>query len=155
MVDEVKRFTQLSLAPVSFMAMAFLSCNIAICVMYLIIFASEMGSRRYVNSKTILVSSVLFDAYTSQFVMISFVPFIVLYVLTKKLRPMLKNAKLLAVMYCFFVFLCLAEFLQSLLIFLANANPDLHEHLFRVLMSTGIFVVYCTVGNLFPRIIRH
>ncbi|MDR2766151.1 MAG: hypothetical protein LBB63_01660 [Holosporaceae bacterium] len=155
MIDGVKRFARLALVPTSFMALAFFSCDSAICYLYWAIFVSEIGSRKYVNSKVIFVASLLFDVYTSQFIMISFVPSITLYVLTKKLRHRLRNIGSVAVIYCFFVFLCTGELLQSFLTFLMGAHADPLAHLLRVLMATGIFSIYRAAENLVPRMIRN
>jgi cell shape-determining protein MreD len=136
----------------SFAILSFLSCNLAVCAFYCLIFISEVRTKKYIDFATIFFLSLLFDAYTSRFIGISIIPLASFFAASNQLRSILPNAPIIIQIYCFFMLSCICELFHSMLIFLMTMDLNLTERISQILLATFIMSTFYVADIIFLRI---
>ena len=140
------------LAFICFMALSFLSCDFAFCALYCLLFISEVRGENYINFAAIFLITVFTDIYTSKFIGIYIITLAILFIISRQLKSLLPNSSPKIATCCFFASLCICEFFYSFLIFLLGIDPNLIEHIFQLLLTTLIFIVFSVMEIIFIKI---
>lgn len=148
----LRRFLNILLITLLFIFLSFISSEFAIAFFYCFIFIITLSKPWILEIVTIFSVSIFCDIYNSQFIGISFIQFIILYMLVLRFKSVLLNSRIIFGVYCFSLLIIIPEFFLFLISLIFRNTFNIYDHIMRWVMSISLCSIYCFIAFIMRKI---
>lgn len=148
----LRRFLNILLITLLFIFLSFISSEFAIAFFYCFIFIITLSKPWILEIVTIFSVSIFCDIYNSQFIGISFIQFIILYMLVLRFKSVLLNSRIIFGVYCFSLLIIIPEFFLFLISLIFRNTFNIYDHIMRWVMSISLCSIYCFIAFIIRKI---
>lgn len=148
----LRRFLNILLITLLFIFLSFVSSEFAIAFFYCFIFIITLSKPWILEIVTIFSVSIFCDIYNSQFIGISFIQFIILYMLVLRFKSVLLNSRIIFGVYCFSLLIIIPEFFLFLISLIFRNTFNIYDHIMRWVMSISLCSIYCFIAFIMRKI---
>ncbi len=148
----LRRFLHILLITLLFIFLSFISAEFAIASFYCFIFIITLSKPWALEIVTIFVVSIFCDIYNSQIIGISFIQFIILYMMVLRFKSVLLNSRIIFGVYYFSLLIIVPEFFLFLISLTFRNSFNVYDHIMRWVMSVSLCSFYCFVAFIMRKI---
>jgi cell shape-determining protein MreD len=129
-----------------FIILSFVWSECALAAFYCFIFVMTLSKPWLVSIVSIFMVSAFMDIYNSHVVGISFLQFIVMYIMVIRFRAVLLNCRIWFGICCFFGMVCVLEFLGFLVTIISGNTFNFSIHVMRVFYAVIMCSLHCGIS---------